>query len=264
MCDKQQLAGAVFVGFILIFLPFSGVAQFMDCWFDVEHPADAALGQRLAEADRIELYAEAFINFDYSRCYRMGRSCSSEFPLPKDRAVESAHVECISLYQLLSGLDRATWQARRVDYHSCMVGSLRREAEAIRASVYASDTEVPPLSEVLAADRAPRTLSVDEVVAVTTDVTWCPTGNANFQAAILCRGGGMVAATFDGESRMGYQVSATGELCLKRLYPPNETCHRLDVSDGILILEPPHPVISGPIRADAGVQSGNWLGCSRS
>ncbi|RVT81565.1 hypothetical protein DXV76_19960 [Rhodobacteraceae bacterium CCMM004] len=252
---------AVALPLALVFVPINAKAQFQDCWFDAKLNDDVGLGQQLARADRIESFADELIDFNYDSCFRLGRSCPVEFPLPSDRAVDDAHLECMSLYPSLGTVDEATWRAQRTAYNSCMAKSLRLEAEAIRASVSADGSEATPLSDVLATDRSPGTLGLGEVLAVTSDVTWCPVEASNFQTAILCRGGGMVAATFQGEERMHHRVSSGGEICLTNIFPTNETCYSIEASGGLLTLQPPHPLFKGPISVISGVQSGNWFIC---
>lgn len=252
---------AVALPLALVFVPINAKAQFQDCWFDAIPKDDVLLGQQLARADRIESFADELINFNYDRCFRLGRSCPVEFPLPNDRAVDDAHLECMSHYPSLGTVDEATWREQRTAYNSCMAKSLRFEAEAIRASVFVDGANAPPLSEVLATDRSPGTLGLGEVLAVTSDVTWCLVEASNFQTAILCRGGGMVAATFQGEERMQHRVSSDGELCVANIFPPNETCHSIEASGGLLTLQPPHPLFKGPISVISGVQRGNWFIC---
>lgn len=264
MAVVQYLVATV-LGSALAAAPLSSQAQlvgFRDCWFDEQLPDAVGLGQRWAAADRLDSFADDFVDFDYDRCFHLGRSCSAEFPLPRAKAVDKADLLCISLHPWLGPSDYETWLDQRTAYNSCMAVALRREAGAIRAAILGDGKGGTPLSEVLEAERTQRTLGAEEVAAVTTDVTWCPAANASFQAAILCRGGGMAAASGLGESQLRHRVSAEGELCLSDLLSP-ETCHRIDAARGQLSLQPAHPLISGSIRVKAGVESGGWQqGCA--
>ena len=240
-------------------LAHSQLLGFEDCWFSADEPANVGLGQRLAAADRLDALAKEYDDFPYEYCYRLGRSCSEVSPVIQWNDSINAHTQCRSYYPGLHHTRYENWLSERTAYNACMAEFLRRKAREIRGDVFQQGDDRATTSEVLGAlsGSGRSELGVDEAKALSTDVTWCPADGAGFEVAILCKGGGMVVGTPQGENRLEFRVSEDGAICLWD-FIDTETCHKVMSAEGRLALSPPHQLIGGAFTVVPGVERGQW------
>lgn len=232
------------------------IIGFEDCWFSRQPPLNVGLGERLAQADRLDAAALGFDQFPYEACFRLGGNCP-QFPIEVDeRVLDDPRRECRFQYPDSGVADYDSWRAQRGAYNGCMTDILQRKAAEIRSVIFRKGGDLPALDEVLSGDTGE--LNGDEVTTVSTDVTWCPAEVSSFRVVISCRGGGMVVGTYQGETRLTHRVSQDGALCISD-YDGPETCHRLMRDGDALTLEPLHYVLDGPFKTVAGVDGlGRW------
>ena len=232
---------------------------FEDCRFSAAVPANVGIGQRLAEADRLDSSAQEYEEFPYKHCFRLGRSCPDISPEIPDDISNSAHARCGFYYPALHLTDYEDWQLARTAYNECMGEFLRRKAREIRNDVLQQGEDGATASEVLGAlsGSGPSELDANGAKALSTDVTWCPADGAGFTVAILCKGGGMVVGMPQSEKRLEFSVLEDGAICLWDFTGP-ETCHKVTFAEGRLVLRPRHQLIRGAFTVVPGVDLGQW------
>lgn len=236
----------------------SQIVGFPDCHFNVPPPPQDA-GAQLAMADRLVRTAKAYEDYPYEWCFRLGRSCSNEIDSRFDQqAAEPTSNVCRHVFPRLNPLSFEDWRQERQDYNACMSTGLRLRAEEIREAVFDSP-ELPALDQVLVdlADDGSADLARSQVAAAVSDTTWCPVEATTYRAGILCRGGGFVVASGQGEQRFQFSLTTDALICISD-FMASETCHRIAYADGTFTLSPGHPQLHGAFVIVDGVETGTW------
>ena len=232
---------------------------FEDCHFAAPDDEQSGLGAQLSYADKLEAVAGRYTNYPYRACYDLGRSCTQLIDADfANVLVEQAFELCRFEYPDLNVSTFEAWLPQRESFNQCMAGELRRQADDIRISIMGTDTQ-QDLNSVLTslggADGA--SLKGDQIEALTQDTTWCPRESDEVGTAILCRGGGMVVATGQGEQRLQFRVDATGALCFSDFLAP-ESCHGVVHNSGTFSLQPSRTEVPERFSVVTGVRTGDW------
>ena len=240
--------------------PTAASAFFQDCHFTSPAP-HLSLGAQLHTADRLDRAAEAYENYPYQNCFRLGRNCNIEIDSRFDMQVaDHAFNECRSEYPTTNPTAYAVFLAERQSFNTCVSKRLRRQAGEIRNAVF-NTPETLSLASVLAtlenATAEKIELSVEQLAAAATNTTWCPALPNTYRVGILCEGGDIVIGTVQGEKRLKFRLGDGADICIRDFLSP-ETCHRVTYGNGLFALSPGHPTFEGAFAIKDGVQTGSW------
>jgi hypothetical protein len=192
------------------------------------------VGELLAQAEDLRDAASRLRQYDYDRCYRLGRSCFIEVDSKQMTGVEDASYRACRQLETTDRSDQAIWLEKKKAFIGCIIADLEKRAQGLEREAKGNDGA--DSTAALLDQIKSRAGGIDAATLrqLGGDATWCSTRDPS-RIRVLCRDGTGLLASTQGHQFILWRVDPNGRLCFVD-FDGLTTCRSVSVNDGLLTL----------------------------
>ncbi|MGY4399258.1 hypothetical protein [Bradyrhizobium sp. USDA 3315] len=219
------------------------------------------VGELLAQAEDLREAVNRLRQYDYDRCYRLGRSCFSEVDSKQMTGVEDASYKACRLLETTDRTDQAIWLDKKKAFIGCVIDDLEKRAEALEREAKGNDGADGVTALLEQMKKSPGSIDAATLRKLGGDVTWCSTRDPG-RIRVLCKDGTGLLANAKGHQFMLWRVDPSGRLCFVD-FDGVTTCRSVSIQDGLLTLTSADGQVDDVIKIVPRVEESWSEGCSQ-
>ncbi|MCA6098185.1 hypothetical protein [Bradyrhizobium australafricanum] len=219
------------------------------------------IGELLAQAEDLREAANRLRQYDYDRCYRLGRSCFTEVDSKQMTGVEDASYKACRLLETTDRTNQAIWLEKKKAFIGCVIDNLEKRAEALERGAKGNDGTDGVTASLEQLKSRPGSIDAATLRKLGGDVTWCSTRDPS-RVRVLCKDCTGLLANAQGHQFMLWRVDPSGHLCFVD-FDGLTTCRSVSVNDGLLTLTSADGQVDDVIKIVPRIGQSWSEGCSR-
>lgn len=197
----------------------------------VERKPKVPVGELLAQAEDLRDAANRLRQYDYDKCYQMGRSCFAEVDSKQMTGVEDDSYRACRSLEVSDRANQAVWLEKKKAFIGCVIADLEQRAQGFESKAK-NNSDVGPLLDQLKGH--PGNVDAATLTKLGGNVTWCSTRDPA-KVRVLCKDGTGLLAEAHGQQFILWRVDPTGRLCFVD-FDGSTTCGSVTAQDGLLTL----------------------------